>query len=293
MIAVLGSTNIDVRIEVERLPAAGETVHALGRSYVGGGKGANQALAAKRAGADVAFFSAVGPDPLATAALRELLDAGISSSDVLVVPEDTGLAHIYVDRDGENCIVVIAGANASVDVGMASRAVARAKGGLLIMQQEIPFATIKAALELAPQHDVRTILNVSPLDDKSAELAPVADIVIANQHEWSKLIDGVETPEAMLNWSHRLGRTIVVTRGAAGAAVSSPAGYFEVRAPAVIPVDTVGAGDTFCGYLAAAIDAGGSLHDAARWAVMAASLACLKPGAQTSIPWRHEVSAVS
>ena len=286
MIVVLGSINIDIRLEVESLPLAGETVHARNRRYFGGGKGANQALAAKRAGGDVAFFGAVGEDQFAQRALGELVEAGVPISDIAVVWEETGSANIYVDRRGENVIVITAGANALVDVEMASAAVSRARGGYLVLQQEISNATTRAALEMARSSGVTTILNVSPFDRSSADLSRLADIVIANQHEWSRLAGGASTPQ---EWSVRHQQTIVVTKGSEGVSVASPSEYFELGAPTIQPVDTVGAGDTFCGYLAAALDLGESLQAAVNGAVTAASMACLKAGAQSSIPARREV----
>ncbi len=289
MIVVLGSINLDIRFDVENLPQAGETLHARGRSHFGGGKGANQGLAARRAGADAVLVGAVGEDQSAEIALRELVEAGVSLSDVAIVQENTGSANIYVDGQGENCIVVAAGANALVDADMAATAVARAQGGFLVLQQEIPFETNRMALDFARLHDVRTVLNVSPFDATSAELSRLADIVIANEHEWARLNNGEVGPDAMRDWSRRNDRTLVVTMGAAGVAVAGPEDYFEVAAPAIRPIDTVGAGDTFCGYFAAELDRGGTLREAAEIAVVAASMACLQAGAQPSIPLRSDV----
>jgi len=293
MIVVLGSINLDIRLEVDSLPLAGETIHAHNRQYFGGGKGANQALAAKRADGDVSFFGAVGSDTLAERALAELVEADVPILDIAVVREETGSANIYVDRHGENCIVITAGANGLVDVDMAAAAVASAsasaKRGLLVFQQEIPFETNKAALELARLHGVRTILNVSPFDVTSAELSRLADIIIANQHEWAKLSNGADDPDAMRAWSGRNDQPLVVTRGAGGVVVSAPMEYIGVAAPVIQPIATIGAGDTFCGYFAAELDCGRSLKEAAGIAVVAASVACLRAGAQPSIPLRFDV----
>lgn len=289
MIVVLGSINIDVRFEVDRLPGAGETIHARNRAQFGGGKGANQVLAARRAGADAAFFGAVGPDQSAQFTLSQLVEAGVDTTAVALVEHDTGSAIICVDRQGENCIVVAAGANASIGIDMAAEAVRHAGDGFLVLQQEIPLATIKAALELARLNGVRTIVNISPFDAMSSELSRLADIVIANQTEWAGLAGREDSAAAMQEWCRHHQQTIVVTRGAGGVAISSPSEYFEVAAPAIRPVDTVGAGDTFCGYFAAELDRGGSLRQAAEIAVVAASMACLRAGAQSSIPLRFDV----
>ena len=289
MIVVLGSINLDIRFDVESLPLAGETLHARRRSYFGGGKGANQVLAAKRAGAEAVLFGAVGDDGSAKIALQELVEAGVNLSGVAVVPEETGSANIYVDCLGENCIVVSAGANGFVDIDIAVSSVSAMRGGILVLQQEVPFATNKAAIEVARLHGVKTILNISPFDVTSLELSRLADIVIANQHEWTRLNDGEDCPESMREWCRRSNQILVVTRGAAGVAVSTAQEFFEVEAPAIQPLDTVGAGDTFCGYFAAELDRGGSLQEAAGVAVVAASIACLRAGAQPSIPLRHDV----
>lgn len=289
MIVVLGSVNLDIQFEVEILPKSGETLHACGKTHFGGGKGANQALAAKRAGADTALFGAVGNDRAAEIALREVMEADVMTLGVTVVENDTGSANIYVDRDGENCIVVAAGANGHVKTDMAVAAIEKARHGFLVLQQEIAFETNKAALELARLSDVKTVLNVSPFDQSSGELAELADIVIANEHEWAKLSSGADNIEAMREWSRKRGQTLVVTRGAAGVVVLAPETEVEVPAPAIKPIDTVGAGDTFCGYFVAELDRGGSLLEAAEIAVVAASTACLHRGAQSSIPRRSDV----
>lgn len=144
-----------------------------------------------------------------------------------------------------------------------------------------------AALKLARLHDVRTVLNVSPFDATSAKLCRFADVVIANHCEWAKLSNGEKDPEAMRTWSRWNNQILVVTKGAGG--VSAPQEYFEVAAPAIEAIDTVGAGDTFCGYFAAQLDRGSSLREATEIAVVAASIACLQAGAQPSIPMRVAV----
>ena len=289
MIVVLGSINIDIRYEVEELPSAGETIHSLCWSRFAGGKGANQALAAKRAGANVAFFGAAGKDNLAQEALLELREAGVSLSDVVFFSEATGLANIYVDRQGENFIVVTAGANNLVDAKMAEAAVNRADSGFLVLQQEIPVDTTMTALKLARSRGVRTILNVSPFDIISHTFSLLADITIANENEWLRLAEGSEVAASMQTWSKENQKTLVVTKGARGVCVASPSEFFEVAAPSIHAIDTVGAGDTFCGYFAAALDAGQSYQEAARVAVVAASLACREAGTQISIPSREQV----
>jgi ribokinase len=178
----------------------------------------------------------------------------------------------------------------------ATRGLADLKAGdTVLVQQEVPQAATRKALEIAREKGARSILNTAPFLPDTAKLAPLADIVVANETEFSLLtgrpIDQLDM--AMQDWVNRTGRTIVVTLGPDGARARTPDGPISVPAHKVKPVDTVGAGDTFCGYLAAGLDAGHSLETALRRAAIAGSLACLKPGAQPAIPLKADVDAVA
>ena len=296
MITVFGSTNLDQIGTVSRLPKPGETVAGGTFSMAPGGKGANQALAARRAGAEVRHVSSVGDDAFADLALDLLKKGGVDLAQMRKAEAATGIAMIFVDESGENVIAILPGANGTVSAEDAVRGLADLKSGdTVLLQQEVPQSATKKALEIAREKGARSVLNTAPFLPDTAKLAPLADIVVANETEFSLLtgrpIDQLDA--AMHDWVNQTGRTIVVTLGPDGARARTPDGPITVPAHKVKPVDTVGAGDTFCGYLAAGLDAGYSLETALRRAAIAGSLACLKPGAQPAIPTRAEVDAVA
>ncbi len=295
MITVFGSTNLDQIGTVTRLPKPGETVAGGTFSMAPGGKGANQALAARRAGAKVLHVSAVGDDAFADLATELLRDGGVDLSQLRRAEAATGIAMIFVDAAGENVIAILPGANGTVSAEDAETGLADLSAtDTLLVQQEVPQAATRKALEIAREKGARSILNTAPFLPDTAKLAPLADIVVANETEFS-LLTGRPIEEldmAMQDWVNRTGRTIVVTLGPEGARARTPDGPVSVPAHKVKPVDTVGAGDTFCGYLAAGLDAGHSLQAALRRAAVAGSLACLKPGAQPAIPTKSDVDGV-
>ncbi len=294
MITVFGSTNLDQIGTVSRLPKPGETVAGGTFSMAAGGKGANQALAARRAGADVRHVSGVGSDAFAPLALELLKDDGVDLSAIKTVPGATGIAMIFVDEAGENVIAILPGANAGMTPTDADAALSKASGGVLLVQQEIPQAATERALDLARERGITSILNTAPFLPTTAALAPKASILIANETEFA-LLTGTEADQldaAMANWAGAHGQTVIVTLGGEGArAVTAEGQCIAVPALPIKPVDTVGAGDTFCGYLAAGLDSGLPLEAAMQRAAVAASLACLKPGAQPAIPQVDEVVA--
>ena len=294
MITVLGSTNLDLIGTVSRIPSPGETVPGDQFSMAAGGKGANQALAARRAGAEVRMFCAVGTDSFATDALRLLRADGVDLGRLKTVPGATGIAMIFVDQHGENVIAILPGANAAMGAAEAEAALAGlGAGSVLMLQQEIPQAATARALDLAAAQGVTSILNTAPFLETTPELARKASIVIANETEFALLCGGRtgKLEELMADWARTHRQTVIVTLGPDGARAATPSHSFSVPAMRVDPVDTGGAGDTFCGYLAAGLDAGLELEPAMRRAAVAASLACLKPGAQPAIPYAGEVDA--
>ncbi|WEJ33350.1 ribokinase [Devosia sp. SD17-2] len=295
MITVFGSTNLDQVGTVTRLPEPGETVAGGTFSMAPGGKGANQALAARRAGAEVRHVSAVGDDAFADMALDLLKSGGVDLSAMRKAEAATGIAMIFVDAEGENVIAILPGANGTVSPEDADNRLAALKAGdIVLLQQEVPQAATRRALEIARERGARSVLNTAPFLSDTAELAPLADIVVANETEFSLLTGRpiAELDEAMADWVNNTGRTIVVTLGADGARAQTPDGAISVAAHPVKPVDTVGAGDTFCGYLAASLEAGLDLEKAMRRAAIAGSLACLNPGAQPAIPLAKDVDAL-
>lgn len=293
MITVIGSINLDLIAVVERLPGAGETVPGDSFRTAPGGKGANQALAAARAGGVVRMVGAVGKDPFAPDALACLQAGKVDLQGVREAAAVTGTALILVDGKGENMIAVVPGANATVLAGDLVK-VQLAKGEIVLLQQEIPLATVEAALDAASAAGAISVLNSAPFLAKAASLLAKADYVVANETEFDLYADalglsGADRPARMRDFVQRTGKTVVVTLGGEGVLAASPDEELAVPAMPITPVDTVGAGDTFCGYLGAGLSAGLPLEQALRRAAVAGSLACLKPGAQAAIPQAAEV----
>jgi len=275
-VAVIGSANLDLVATTLRLPGPGETV--LGTSFREhpGGKGLNQAVAAARDGATVAFVGALGRDDagrvLFEVATSEGIDTGATE---FVTQHPTGRAVITVDTHGENSIVVIPGANATVGgSGLPPSTV-------VLAQLEVPVAAVTAAFTRARAAGRRTLLNPAPVPEHGLpdELLALSDIVIPNEHELS-LLGGLD---ALLR---RGVGTVVVTRGAAGVSVDDATGSWHVEASRVDPIDTTGAGDAFCGALASRLAAGDTMETAVRHAAAAGALATTVAGAVPSLP-RH------
>ncbi|MBW8301638.1 MAG: ribokinase [Hydrogenophaga sp.] len=295
MITVFGSINMDLIATTPRLPKPGETVAGTGFSTAAGGKGANQALAARRAGSAVRMAGAVGRDEFAAPALALLEEAGTDLSTVRHVDGPTGIALILVGGDGENMITVVPGANGTVGEPEAAAAVAALqRGDFLMLQLEVPAASVERALIDAKARGVTTILNIAPLTADAARLGRMADIVIANETEFERLagrdeLNAAEREQTLMRIHKETGQTLIVTLGADGVIAARDSNLYRTMGLAIEPVDTVGAGDTFCGYLAASLDQGIAFEQALRRAAVAGSLACLKPGAQPSIPTAGEV----
>ena len=292
MITVFGSINLDLIARVSRIPAPGETVPGTSFTTAAGGKGANQALAAKRAGSMVKLVGAAGNDTMAEQALALLKADGVDLTGVKRLDVQQGIAMIMVGDDGENIIGIVPGTNGTMTPDDADKAVGHlSKGDVLVVQQEIPQAATMRALGLARLNETLSILNTAPFLDTTAAVAGTASIVVANESEFALLAGGAvgDLPTAMNLWAQSRRQTIIVTLGADGALAATPSEIIRVPALPVQPVDTVGAGDTFVGYLAAGLDKGLALEAAMRRAAAAASLACLKPGAQPSVPTAAEV----
>lgn len=295
MIHVVGSINLDLIATLDRLPRPGETLSGTGFTTAPGGKGANQALAARRAGARVAMTGAVGRDTFAAQALALLDAAGVVLDAVSTVGVPTGTALILVGGDGENMIAVVPGANGEVGAPVIP-ALRFSAGDIVLLQHEIPLETVAHVLGEARQSGAISILNTAPARPDRADLLALADIVVANETEFDLYaealgLDGGDRPARMSDFVRRTGRTVIVTLGSEGAIAATPQGTVRAQALAITPIDTVGAGDTFCGYLAAGIGEGMALDTAMRLAAAAGSLACQKPGAQPAIPLRIDVDA--
>jgi ribokinase len=296
MITVVGSINIDLVATVRRLPRPGETVPGGSFTTAAGGKGANQALAAARAGARVRMVGTVGGDSFAEIATSLLREADVDLSSVAVKGEATGTALILVGEDGENVIAVVPGANGLTAPEDLDRIEISPKDTVLL-QLEVPIDTVAAALARVRAIGARAILNTAPFRQEAVSLLTQADIVISNEKEFDLCAraigcGGATRVERMTAVAEETGATVVVTLGAEGAVAVDQGTVVRAQAIEVEPIDTVGAGDTFCGYLAASLNAGQPLGDALVHATTAGSLSCTKTGAQTSIPHADEVRAV-
>jgi len=296
VITVFGSINLDLIGGVGRLPRPGETVPGTTFATAPGGKGANQALAAARAGASVRMVGAVGKDEFAAPAQSLLRAGGVDLSSVLTVEEPTGVALILVDSAGENVIAVIPGAN-----GMLTPATAAAldfhPGDALVLQLEVPVGAIEPAARRARDAGAYVLLNFAPFRADALPLIELATHLIVNEGECALIaealgIGGSEPPAQARALADRYDIAVVVTLGKHGALLVENGRTERVSALAVSAIDTVGAGDTFCGYLAAGLSVGQPITEALALASAAASLACTKAGAQPSIPLRSEVESV-
>jgi ribokinase len=296
MVVVFGSINLDLVTRVARLPSPGETLIGSGFASYPGGKGANQALAAARAGAVVRMYGAVGRDAAAESALTLLRAGHVDVAGICAVDAPTGCATILVDDAGENAIVVVPGANERVDPGAVPDAILT-KEAVLLLQQEVPPLANAALIARAAQAGMRIVLNAAPARPLTAELLAMIDTVIVNESEAAALA-------SMLGWPAEAGAfaaaaaaaidglEVVVTRGAAGAISTRRRDQVHVAAPRVEVIDTTGAGDAFAGAFAAALDAGNDRAMALRIASAAGSLACTMHGAQPALPSRDAIDAL-
>ena len=296
MIVVFGSINLDLTATVDRLPAAGETLHGRSFAMSPGGKGANQALAARRAGSSVMLFGAVGRDPFAKLALTLLRIGRVDVSNVRAVDAPTGVALVQVDANGENAITVVAGANAQVTAGQVP-AEAFGPSTIVVMQLETPCDEVAALARRAHASGARVILNAAPARLIAADLIRHIDVLIVNETEArtiAGILDIASKPDAFVaEFSERFGRDAIVSLGSQGLVASSANGPIALAAPKVDVVDTVGAGDALVGGFAAALDRGAPRMRALKEGVAAGSLACTRAGAQPSLPSRSDIATLA
>lgn len=287
-VAVVGSVNIDQVASVTRLPRPGETVLARDKQAGLGGKGANQAVAAKSANVDSYLIARVGPDVEGSRAQKELAKLGVNLSHLAIdSSEPTGSAFVFVDQDGENSIVVTAGANAMLTPEAVRNSISEVMPRIVLCQAEIPPACIAAAAETSVQVGSRFVLNLAPTTVLPASVVKVADPLIVNQIEgWTlAAAPSDEDPYRLAKALGRLARSVVLTLGSQGAiAYHSGEATFIGPQPVGEVVDTTGAGDAFCGVLAACLARGDSLIAAARNGAAAGALAVTQHGAQLTIP---------
>jgi ribokinase len=289
-ILVVGSANTDMVVRSKHLPLPGETV--LGGKFImtAGGKGANQAVAAARLGAEVTFVARLGRDVFGDRSLAGYQAEGINTAYIVRDNEEaSGVALIVVDEAAENIITVAPGANGRLsagDVYAAEPAIKEADGVLL--QLEIPLGAVRVAIELARRHHVRVILNPAPARALPDDVLRNIDVLTPNENEATKLMGEVTGSALEALIARRVGR-VVMTCGAAGCEVLSDGKRQRVPGFHVEAVDTTGAGDCFNGALAVALARGLKMIDAARYANAAAALAVTRFGAQTSMPTDEEV----
>ncbi|MEV7171323.1 ribokinase [Streptomyces sp. NPDC093224] len=292
-IAVLGSTNMDLVAYVAKAPRLGETVTGRAFRTVPGGKGANQAVAAARSGGKVVMIGAVGADEFGVRLRSALTAAGVETAGLRTVEGSSGTAHITVDDEGGNSIVVVPGANAAV-TGLEAGDEARiAAAGTLLLQLELPMSAVVAGARAARAHGVRTVLTPAPAQPLPAALLAATDLLVPNEHEAAALTgltDPHQAAEALLADVPE----VVVTLGAAGVLHAARGREpLAVPAPRVRAVDTTAAGDTFVGALAVALGEGRPMPEALRWASAAAALSVQRHGAQDSMPTRAETEALA
>jgi ribokinase len=289
-VVVVGSINADQVVTVPRHPLPGETLIGTSIAILPGGKGANQAVAAAQLGAGVAMVGAIGRDGHARAATEILRAAGVDLAAVQEVPGPTGLAVITVDADGENSIVVIPGANATVDAGVVAGSAGLIAGAaVVVLQGEIPAAGIIAAARLATG---RVVLNLAPVIELDPAAIAIANPLIVNEHEatllLAQLTPGSPAPASDTEAVQRLRdwgvTSVVLTRGALGAIVSDADGVESMASPVVAAVDSSGAGDAFVGALSARLAAGDTLREAVHLAVRVGAFAVQSRGTQPSYP---------
>lgn len=297
-IIVIGSSNVDLIMQVPHLPRPGETVTGGSFSQVFGGKGANQALAAALAGGNVTFVTCVGSDTYGSSIHANLARAGIRP-DCIFTEQDvaSGTAIILVSAEGENCIGIAPGANYQ----MSSRHIDQAEeliqaADLVVLQYEIPSDTLYYAIERAAQSGKRIMFNLAPALPFREDFLSRLDYLLVNEHEAESLVNfPLDSPAQVEHAAAELltkgPRTVIITLGPAGAYVATQRERNLVPAFPVTAVDTTAAGDVFAGSLAVALVEGRSLLDGVRFASAAAAITVTRLGAQTSIPSRAEIEA--
>ena len=295
-LVVLGSINADHILNLESFPTPGETVTGHHYQVAFGGKGANQAVAAGRSGADIAFIACTGDDDIGERVRRQLERDRIDVAPVRAVnAQSTGVALIFVNAEGENVIGIHAGANAALSVEQVEAEKARIAGAqALLMQLESPLESVLAAAKIAHQHQTTVVLNPAPARDLPDELLSLIDIITPNETEAEKLtgirVENDDDAAKAARVLHEKGIGIVmITLGSRGVWVSHDGQGRRVPGFKVQAVDTIAAGDTFNGALVTALLEGRELAEAIRFAHAAAAIAVTRKGAQPSVPWREEI----
>ncbi|TQI78019.1 ribokinase [Serratia fonticola] len=297
-LVVLGSINADHILNIKQFPQPGETV--IGKQYkvAFGGKGANQAVAAGRSGADITFIACVGADDIGERIRQQLATDRIDTQPIEAIADSTtGVALIFVNAEGENVIGIDAGANAAVTPDYLSRYQQKViDADALLMQLESPLETVIAAAKLAKKHNTQVILNPAPACELPDNLLAMIDMITPNETEAQRLtgiaVNNDEDAARAANALHDKGiGQVIITLGSRGVWLSENGNGKLVPGFKVQAVDTIAAGDTFNGALVTALLEGKEMDDAVRFAHAAAAIAVTRPGAQPSVPWREEIDA--
>lgn len=291
-VVVVGSCNTDLVARVPRLPLPGETLTGTSFGTYLGGKGLNQAVAARRMGASVAMVARVGADDFGRRITQALHDAGIDAGQVQIDEQQpTGTAVILVEESGENNIVVIPGANGALTIADIDRAAEQIRAAsVLLLQLEVPLATTLHAAQLARAAGTTVILTPAPAQRLPTTLFAVTDLLVPNEVEVAQVLGAEARPSEAAQALLAQGcGAVVVTLGAQGALLVTTESEQAIAPFPVMPIDTVGAGDAFVGALAAALATGQDLTTALRYASAAGAIATTKPGAMSSLPTRDEI----
>ncbi|HBY4146161.1 ribokinase [Klebsiella pneumoniae] len=295
-LVVLGSINADHILNLDAFPTPGETVTGHHYQVAFGGKGANQAVAAGRSGADIAFIACTGDDDIGERIRRQLASDKIDVAPVRAVAgEATGVALIFVNAEGENVIGIHAGANAALSVSQVEAEKERiASAQALLMQLESPLESVIAAAKIAHHHHTTVVLNPAPARELPDELLALVDIITPNETEAEKLtgirVESDEDAAKAANVLHAKGiGTVMITLGSRGVWLSAEGESRRIPGFRVQAIDTIAAGDTFNGALVTALLEGTALPEAIRFAHATAAIAVTRKGAQPSVPWRTEI----
>jgi ribokinase len=286
-ITVIGSINMDLVTSTTIIPKVGETV--LGHSFhtIPGGKGANQAVAAARLGADVTMIGAVGDDSFGHTLVEHLINQGINTENIMKVKDiATGIASIIIS-EADNSIIVVPGANNHITPEVIDRHEDQIKdSNIILLQLEIPLESVVRAVKLAKKHGVRTILNPAPIQKLPKELLEMVDYLTPNEHEQKLLFDSIDGSDQELEMYKE---KCIVTKGSKGVMIYKNGEKIEIPSIQVEAVDTTGAGDSFNGALATALCDGRDIEEACRFANVIGAISVTKLGAQTGMPTKKEV----
>jgi len=298
-IVVIGSSNTDMVIKAEHLPAPGETILG-GKFFMNpGGKGANQAVAAARLGGNVTFITKTGNDIFGKQSVQLLEEEGINTSLIISDPlNPSGVAMITVDKNGENCIVVASGSNAELTPINLYNAKDKIEAAFIVlMQLEIPVATVEHVIAVAAAANVKVVLNPAPVCALSDDLLQYVSIITPNETE-AQMLTGIvitddESAKKAAQILHEKGiETVIITLGPRGAMVLNKEDCVIIEAPKVVAVDTTAAGDVFNGALVVSLSEGNDILTATAFACKAAAISVTRMGAQASAPYKNEMRTV-